>query len=65
MVNLWFNYVLGGKPWLIRGLTVFGGKPWLIRGLTMFLVVKPWLISGLTVFGGKTMVNSWFNCFWG
>ncbi len=50
MVNSRFNYVFGGKQWLIRGLTmflgvnmvnswfnyVFGGKPWLIRGLTMF-----------------------------
>ncbi len=54
MVNSWFNYVLGVKPWLIRGLTMFlgvnmvnswfnyvlGGKPWLIRGLTMFLGVN-------------------------
>ncbi len=27
MINSWFNYVLGGKPWLIRGITMFlGGK---------------------------------------
>ncbi len=25
MVNSWFNYVFGGKPWLIRGLTMFLG----------------------------------------
>ncbi len=41
MVNSWFNYVFGGKPWLIRGLTMFlGVKPWFIRGLTMFLGVN-------------------------
>ncbi len=25
MVNSWFNYVFGGKQWLIRGLTMFWG----------------------------------------
>ncbi len=51
MINSWFNYVFGGKPWLIRGLTVFGGKT----------MVNLWFNY---VFGGETMVNSWFNCFW-